>query len=1120
MCLQEVGDVRNLPEGTTRVDTEVIAGREYQLFIANPALSHRCSVVLLALDLEFVNKHVHVHDFGIIVSGTMHDTSWLLMSLHFPHQQRRDAVDVWERGVSNVMTHLTGLAWDTNVIIGHDLNQDAHSLHDEFVGMLHYREMVFQSGLQTSPPLGSTWKARGSESPIDFFLHQIRGAELRFYKREDLRIALPSDHNTVCMHVTFRSKRTKARRKRPARTLCGKWIVSPDSLWEQIQGLRTWDDAAVARAFRGDGVSRRPQSLRYVDPPYIKDLIVSRRDSKDEWQRTALMQEIHQERLQAKALHKQNLLQEARAGNCRAIAHIRASAAGGQSEGSYVQRCGGVDQATRDLFHFYDCKYRTSEAPIAEPHWQRLAQRHGNSPVAPVTTEEVFAALKGARTGVSAGLDGVTYEGVRHLLSQDREARIPAYFTALIRGEAPIPPSWKRGKIVLLPKVPRPAQAKDLRPICLTPVLCRVFSKVLMARVHQVSPAYTGHQIGCRPGVQALDGILAAQSTLQLLRHSCGAAYAAKIDIKAAFDSLSQGAVFRWLMNCAPASECERLFQLLHGTSVELSLGGSQHVVHMQQGLMQGTAYSADVFSRVLDYFLGPLHERFCAQFGRAETAALSLPHFIVYADDIVLFSDTPSGLQCKLQQIVDVLATLGLQVNPDKSSTMCAHDGSAPGIWLRGRALPLKVEDSLVFLGVPLSHSPNPQLIISHLLRKTSNAYYGFKRIMDCGQAPLATRLLIFNTFITSKWTWASPLLTPNKVALRRLEAAKNTFLLSLFRLPTDPLMGWVDNVVTRRRAVRVICKVNGGPDWRRTWMTRQWAYLGHLARTRHLQPMMKILQAVGTASSGPPVPASWTTDLLIRRVQRIYQTWTWAREIPAWETFARDRTQWLNHAHLWVNHWVPDDAPPTFDYLQEKQVVILKDKSRMLDCFLRPSKDFTEVPYMSPLRVVKPAKLSGPFIWGKADQGRCAVVVSQGLRPLQGFVVHATAPDPTVLAMSVTLLRLAFKVHGILQHQGHMHQIYIPASLLHRSLFHRHVPLSLLADATEALNLLDRQGIEHLWLPPNFKSASPWLSMYHGVDLPRQHTKYLARSHDFSQAFFCEGARQLAESLLQLTG
>ena len=666
LCLQELGDVRNLGEGCSKVDTEIVAGREYQLFIANPSLSHRCTAILVALDLEFVHKHVHVHEFGIILHGTMHDTPWLLMSLHFPHQQRRDAPETWERGISHLMFHLTGVAWDMNVILGHDLNQDLHAVHDEFVGMLHYREMLFQTGLQTSPPLGSTWVARGSESPIDFIAYQIRGAEVSFTKREDLRVALPSDHNAVCMKVRFRSRRILPR-KRPPRTLCGKWQVVPDKLLQELQGLSSWDDTVLAQAFRAEGVSSRPPSLRYVDLPHIRDLIRRRKCSQDTWQRAAFMQEIHQQRVEAKAHHKQNLLHEARAGNCRAIAHMRASAAGAQTEGSYIQRCGGLERATTQLFQFYDDKYSTHEAPVSEHHWDSLAERHSGASVAPVTKEEVLKALKGARNGVSAGMDGVTYEGVTHLLNQDQQSRIPAFFTALIRGETPLPPSWKQGKIVLLPKVPRPQQPKDLRPICLTPVLCRVFSKVLMARVHQAAPPYTGHQIGCRPGVQAADGIMAAQSALQLLKQVTGRAYAAKIDIKAAFDSISQLAVFRWLMTCRPAKECEVLFQLLHGTSVELGLGGDRHVVPMHRGLMQGTAYSADVFSRVIDHFLGPLHERFCEQFSSDQMKLAAIPHFIIYADDIILFADSPASLQSKLQHVIDVLATLGLQVNPDE---------------------------------------------------------------------------------------------------------------------------------------------------------------------------------------------------------------------------------------------------------------------------------------------------------------------------------------------------------------------------------------------------------------------------------------------------------------------
>ena len=379
LCFQELGDVRSLAEGTSRTVLETISGKEYQLFVANPALSHRCSAVGVALDMEFSASRVHVHDFGILVFGQMHGTQWLLCSRHFPHQQRSDALKTWEDGVSDFLQQVTGLRWEHNIVVGHDLNQDLHAESDEFEGMMHYREMLFQSDLQTSPNVGHTWHARGSSSAIDFFLFQVRGAELGFHKREDLRIALPSDHDALVMTVTMRQVGIGRKRTRPPRTLCGKWAVSGEALRSELSGVASWDDEVLASAFRQPGVSHRPKSLRYQDPGPIRDLIQRRKCATDPDERAALMQEVHQLRIQARAEHKERLLSEAQAGNCRAIAHMRASAAGGQTEGSYIQRAGGLETAATDLFQFYDKKFECQGPPLEQQHLQQLEDRHGPS---------------------------------------------------------------------------------------------------------------------------------------------------------------------------------------------------------------------------------------------------------------------------------------------------------------------------------------------------------------------------------------------------------------------------------------------------------------------------------------------------------------------------------------------------------------------------------------------------------------------------------------------------------------------------------------------------------------------------------------------------------------------
>ena len=241
---------------------------------------------------------------------------------------------------------------------------------------------------------------------------------------------------------------------------------------------------------------------------------------------------------------------------------------------------------------------------------------------------------------------------------------------------------------------------------------------------------------------------MAAQSALQLIKQLHGRAFVAKLDIKAAFDSLDIHAVHRWLLCCAPARECRTLFELLHGTKVELALGGRRHTVSLGRGLMQGTSYSADVFSRVLDHFLGPLHEHFDASFPAWTRPQLGLPHFIAYADDVLVFAESPMVLQTKLQQLVDLLQTIGLAVNPDKTRVMSSHDDWHPGLWLRGAHRPVIVEPSLHFLGIPLMHTPQPHAIISHLMRRTNSSYYSFKRIMDSGKAPAYVRLKIFDMY------------------------------------------------------------------------------------------------------------------------------------------------------------------------------------------------------------------------------------------------------------------------------------------------------------------------------------------------------------------------------------
>ena len=94
---------------------------------------------------------------------------------------------------------------------------------------------------------------------------------------------------------------------------------------------------------------------------------------------------------------------------------------------------------------------------------------------------------------------------------------------------------------------------------------------------------------------------------------------------------------------------------------------------------MQGSSYSADLFARVIDFHLRGLQARWSDQYPKWKDV-MALPHFLLYADDIMLFAMDPPELQAKFRDLTDTLSAIGLFVNPAKCSVLNVG-GVTPGI-------------------------------------------------------------------------------------------------------------------------------------------------------------------------------------------------------------------------------------------------------------------------------------------------------------------------------------------------------------------------------------------------------------------------------------------------------
>ena len=153
-----------------------------------------------------------------------------------------------------------------------------------------------------------------------------------------------------------------------------------------------------------------------------------------------------------------------------------------------------------------------------------------------------------------------------------------------------------------------------------------------------------------------------------------------KLDISQAFDTLSHQALWRFLKETPASPESWALWRMNRNASVLLQLGSESWAQPLSRGLLQGTSFSADVFSRVLDLFLKGLLQ----EWRRGEHFAFRqfrLPHALLFADDILLFATSTREMQTKLRALQSTLEAIGLRLNFAKCSILNGEDGSTP-VW------------------------------------------------------------------------------------------------------------------------------------------------------------------------------------------------------------------------------------------------------------------------------------------------------------------------------------------------------------------------------------------------------------------------------------------------------
>ena len=119
------------------------------------------------------------------------------------------------------------------------------------------------------------------------------------------------------------------------------------------------------------------------------------------------------------------------------------------------------------------------------------------------------------KNGRSVGADLVPQELLKLLVqSEDGLAGLTKFYNQVFLSRCP-PTKWQTSVMTPLAKVPRPTQAKELRPLMLTSHIYKTYSRILITRLAGFLVPSRPEQC-CTAGRESADMLFAVQNVRQL----------------------------------------------------------------------------------------------------------------------------------------------------------------------------------------------------------------------------------------------------------------------------------------------------------------------------------------------------------------------------------------------------------------------------------------------------------------------------------------------------------------------------------------------------------------------------------------------------------------------------
>ncbi|XP_053380261.1 uncharacterized protein LOC128548803 [Mercenaria mercenaria] len=287
-----------------------------------------------------------------------------------------------------------------------------------------------------------------------------------------------------------------------------------------------------------------------------------------------------------------------------------------------------------------------------------------------ITMEEVRQAIKSLKRGKAGGNDGMINE--YFIETGDIIGSHLRDLFNIVLSSGHFPSAWMEGLIIPVFKKGDDSNVQNYRGITLVSSISKMFTSILNKRMSDWSREnniISDSQFGFKKGLSTTDAIFCLHSVISHMLNNGKRFYSTFIDMRKCFDSVYRNALWFKMSKLGVGGKMLTIIRSMY-EHVKCRIRHGKEFsdfIEIAVGLKQGEICSPllwSMFIEDLELYLGTRPG------SGLNFDDLTLILFL-YADDMVLFSDTVQGLQQSLEDLHVYCDRWGLSVNIDKTKVM-----------------------------------------------------------------------------------------------------------------------------------------------------------------------------------------------------------------------------------------------------------------------------------------------------------------------------------------------------------------------------------------------------------------------------------------------------------------